>query len=559
MDFAALMTLVFGLVGGLGLFLLGMKNMSEGMQAVAGNSLRRMISAVTNNRFMAIGVGTVVTGLVQSSSITTVMVVGFVNSGLMELVQGIGVIMGANIGTTITGWFLALKIGKYGLPLLGLGAFTYLFSKGDRLRFWAMIFMGVGMVFVGLTFMKEACGAIKELDDFEAWFHRFDASTYLGVLQCAMAGCVLTMLVQSSSATLGITMSLALQGIISYETAAALVLGENIGTTVTAILASLGATTVARRAAYFHAIFNLAGVLWITAIFGWYVQLVPWLIGVETIQVGGITTVAPENTSPAIAAVHTIFNVINTLLFIPLMPLCVQLLNRAVPSKEFKEKPRLTDLDIRILETPLMAIEQSRVEIGKMGEGCAKMLGWLDELLQEDEPDKKLGDRLKHREQVLDVMQDEISEYVTNLLAGNVPHSVADEARLQIRMADEYESVSDYIANLDNFDRKLRRDGHRFTEEQRKDLGKLNGHVTVYVTAVNEALAQDNRNVLIKTEAVSKRIKNEVKQLRRKHLDDLSSGLIAPLVSVAFLASLNAYSRVRDHTHNIAEAVSGEK
>ncbi len=559
MDFAALMTLVFGLVGGLGLFLLGMKNMSEGMQAVAGNSLRRMISAVTNNRFMAIGVGTVVTGLVQSSSITTVMVVGFVNSGLMELVQGIGVIMGANIGTTITGWFLALKIGKYGLPLLGLGAFTYLFSKGDRLRFWAMIFMGVGMVFVGLTFMKEACGAIKELDDFEAWFHRFDASTYLGVLQCAMAGCVLTMLVQSSSATLGITMSLALQGIISYETAAALVLGENIGTTVTAILASLGATTVARRAAYFHAIFNLAGVLWITAIFGWYVQLVPWLIGVETIQVGGITTVAPENTSPAIAAVHTIFNVINTLLFIPLMPLCVQLLNRAVPSKEFKEKPRLTDLDIRILETPLMAIEQSRVEIGKMGEGCAKMLGWLDELLQEDEPDKKLGDRLKHREQVLDVMQDEISEYVTNLLAGNVPHSVADEARLQIRMADEYESVSDYIANLDNFDRKLRRDGHRFTEEQRKDLGKLNGHVTEYVTAVNEALAQDNRNVLIKTEAVSKRIKNEVKQLRRKHLDDLSSGLIAPLVSVAFLASLNAYSRVRDHTHNIAEAVSGEK
>ncbi len=553
------MTLVFGLVGGLGLFLLGMKNMSEGMQAVAGNSLRRMISAVTNNRFMAIGVGTVVTGLVQSSSITTVMVVGFVNSGLMELVQGIGVIMGANIGTTITGWFLALKIGKYGLPLLGLGAFTYLFSKGDRLRFWAMIFMGVGMVFVGLTFMKEACGAIKELDDFEAWFHRFDASTYLGVLQCAMAGCVLTMLVQSSSATLGITMSLALQGIISYETAAALVLGENIGTTVTAILASLGATTVARRAAYFHAIFNLAGVLWITAIFGWYVQLVPWLIGVETIQVGGITTVAPENTSPAIAAVHTIFNVINTLLFIPLMPLCVQLLNRAVPSKEFKEKPRLTDLDIRILETPLMAIEQSRVEIGKMGEGCAKMLGWLDELLQEDEPDKKLGDRLKHREQVLDVMQDEISEYVTNLLAGNVPHSVADEARLQIRMADEYESVSDYIANLDNFDRKLRRDGHRFTEEQRKDLGKLNGHVTEYVTAVNEALAQDNRNVLIKTEAVSKRIKNEVKQLRRKHLDDLSSGLIAPLVSVAFLASLNAYSRVRDHTHNIAEAVSGEK
>jgi len=552
------MTLVFGLVGGLGLFLLGMKNMSEGMQAIAGNSLRRMISAVTDNRFLAIGVGTVVTGLVQSSSITTVMVVGFVNSGLMELAQGIGVIMGANIGTTITGWFLALKIGKYGLPLMGAGAFAYLFSKGDRVRFWAMIFMGIGMVFVGLTFMKEACGAIKELEDFEAWFHRFNAGSYIGVLQCALAGCVLTMLVQSSSATLGITISLAAQGIISYETAAALVLGENIGTTVTAILASLGATTVAKRAAYFHAVFNLLGVLWITAIFSWYVNFVPWLIDIEA-PAGGLTRVAPEHTTPAIAAVHTIFNVANTIFFIPLMPMCVRLLNRFIPSKEFKEKPRLTDLDIRILETPLMAIEQSQKEIQKMGEGCTKMLGWLDQLLQQDEPDKQLGDRLKYREHVLDLMQDEISEYVTNLLAGNVPHSVADEARLQIRMADEYESVSDYIANLDNFDRKLRRDGHRFTEEQRADLSQLNHHVAEYVASVNEALAKSNRNVLVKTEASSKRIKNEVKQLRRKHLDDLSGGLIPPLVSVAFLASLNAYSRVRDHTDNIAEAVSGEK
>ncbi|MEO8270702.1 MAG: Na/Pi symporter, partial [Aureliella sp.] len=252
--------MIFELVGGLGIFLLGMKNMSEGMQAVAGDSLRRLVGAVTNNRIFATTVGVLVTCIVQSSSVTTVMVIGFVNSGVMELTQAVGVIMGANIGTTITGWILVLNIGKYGLPLLGFSAFVYLFSRGDRWRTWAMFVMGTGMVFFGLEVMKEACAIIKELPEFVSWFAKFNADTYWGVLKCAAVGCVMTMVVQSSSATLGITISLATQGVISYPTAAALVLGENIGTTITAFLASLGTTTNARRAAYFHVIFNLCGV-----------------------------------------------------------------------------------------------------------------------------------------------------------------------------------------------------------------------------------------------------------------------------------------------------------
>ena len=279
MDF--LVELLFQLIGGLGIFLLGMKNMSDGMQAVAGSSLRRMIGAVTGNRFAATIVGVFVTCVVQSSSITTVMVVGFVNSGVMALTQGIGVIMGANIGTTITGWILVLKIGKYGLPILGASAFCYLFAKNERWRYGAMAIMGVGMVFFGLELMKDACSIIKQMPDFEAWFHTFSADNYVGVMKCAMIGCVMTTLVQSSSATLGITISLASQGVITYETAAALVLGENIGTTITALLASLGTSANARRAAYFHVIFNLLGVLWITAIFGWYVQVVPQIVGAD--------------------------------------------------------------------------------------------------------------------------------------------------------------------------------------------------------------------------------------------------------------------------------------
>ena len=560
MDVSAFVKLGCELVGGLGLFLLGMKHMSEGMQAVAGSSLRRLIGAVTNHRLFATLIGVIVTCVVQSSSITTVIVVGFVNSGVMELAQAIGVIMGANIGTTITGWILVLKIGKYGLPILGAASFVYLFSKGDRWRYWAMAMMGVGMIFFGLELMKDACGIIKETPQFENWFQRFRADSYLGVLQCALAGCVLTTLVQSSSATLGITISLAFQGVISYETAAALVLGENIGTTITALLASLGATTNARRAAYFHVIFNLAGVFWITLIFQWYIELIQSItnldVAVSVVQEGKQTF---PKTTLAIALTHSVFNVVNTLLFLPFLPLFVRLLNQVVPSKDFKEKPRLTDLDIHMLETPLLAIGQSRSEIVKMGTECMNMLNWLAQLRDQDDPDKSLGDRLKRREQVLDSMQDEVAEFVTHLLAGNVPHAAADEARLQLRMADEYESVSDYIANLDTFDHKLRRDGHRFNIQQRDALRELHTHLAEYLGEINEALLQNNRNVLTNTEAMSKRVRKEIKRLRRKHLDDLSDGTIAPPIGVAYLATLNAYGRVRDHSQNIAEAISGEK
>ena len=552
--------MIFELVGGLGIFLLGMKHMSEGMQAVAGSRLRRMISAVTHNRLLATTVGVVVTCIVQSSSITTVMVVGFVNSGMMGLSQAIGVIMGANIGTTITGWILVLKIGKYGLPLLGICAFIYLFSKGDRWRYRAMALMGVGMVFFGLEIMKDACAIIKELPAFEIWFQRFQADSYLGVLKCAFLGCILTTMVQSSSATLGITISLAFQGIISYETAAALVLGENVGTTITAFLASLEATTNARRAAYFHVIFNMVGVFWITLLFHWYIQLVQAILEANVAQmvlVDGVETF--PNTTAAIAATHSIFNVANTLIFLPFLPKFVTLLERYVPAKEFKEKPRLTDLDVRILETPALAINQSQREIERMAEGCSKMLDWLLELMEQDEPDKALADRLKHRERVLDTIQDEISEFITNMLSGNVPHSVAEEGRRQLQLADEYESVSDYIANLDKFDRKLRRDGFRFTESQRKGLAELNRSVAEFITQINQGFEQKNPKTLIKCEEHSQRIRNDIKQLRKQHLEDLSTGDFPPLVSVAFLAALNAYSRVRDHSRTIAEIVSGEK
>ncbi len=260
--------MAFHVIGGLGIFLLGMKYMQQGLQVVAGDSIRRMISVVTSNRFVAVGIGLFITTLIQSSSVTSVMVIGLVNSELMTLTGAVGVIIGANIGTTITGWILTLKIGQYGLPLLGLAAFGWLFIKREKLRYSALAILGIGMVFFGLELMKDGFKPVRDLPEFVAMFHMFEATNYVGVMKSALVGCVVTLIIQSSSATLGMTIALANTGVVDFQTAAALVLGTNVGTTITAYLASLGADDVnAKRTAYFHIFFNVSGVAVVTALF----------------------------------------------------------------------------------------------------------------------------------------------------------------------------------------------------------------------------------------------------------------------------------------------------
>jgi len=546
--------LIFTVIGGLGIFLLGMKNMSEGLQAIAGNGLRRMISLVTNNRLMAVGVGTVVTMLVQSSSITTVMVVGFVNSGFMTLSQAVGVIMGANIGTTVTGWVLALKIGIYGLPILGVAAFVYLFSRRDRVRFFAMAIMGLGMVFLGLELMKSGFSMVKDLPQFDAWFKTFTADTYFGILKCAAVGCVLTFIVQSSSATLGITIGLAQIGVIQFETAAALVMGENIGTTITAWLASFGATTNARRAAYFHVIFNVVGVLWITALFPWYIRELEWVVAF----VCGIFGWEP-NVTAMIAGAHSGFNIANTLMFIPLAPALSRMLVRIVPDRAPKETPHLTNLDVRMLETPVIAIEQSRVEILRMAEGCDKMMGWVKQIVSDESPDDKIVQQVFHREEVLDTVQDEVVAFMSNLLAANLPHDVIDEGRRQLRMADEYESISDYIVTVLKSHLKLENSGLRIPDSDRAELLRLHDSVADYIRLITQGYDQRRPEVITKANSQGEAITHRVKEMRDRFVAKMSDEPVDPMVNVAFSAQLNAYRRVRDHALNVAEALAGIK
>jgi len=552
--------MILNVLGGLGLFLLGMKNMSEGMQTVAGTRLRRLIGAATTNRILATGVGVLTTCLVQSSSVTTVITVGFVNAGLMTLRQAIGVIMGANIGTTITGWILVLRVGKYGLPMLGIAAFFYLFSKREKWRYLAMTVMGLGMIFFGLELMKNGFAPIKSMPQFEGWFSAFQADSYFGVLKCALVGCVLTLIVQSSSATLAITMGLASTGVIGFQTAAALVLGENIGTTITAYLASLGATTNAKRAAYAHILFNVAGVLWITAIFQPYTIFVKQFLQVDP---GVLVMANGSETYPhiikGIAMVHSGFNIVNTLMFLGLVPLIASSLNRFVPDKPHKEAPHLTHLDIHLFESPVIGVEQCRVELMRMGEHVNKMLVHLKSVLGAGETDRKLSGKILHREEVLDIMQKEIAVYITYLLASNVPHSTADEARLQLRIADEYESVGDYVANVLKHHVRLEDAGFQLPEDERNSILDLHDRLASYAELINTGYSERFTDVISKADSHGMAIRDHIRALQDQHLAKLSETRVEPMVSTVYTDMLNAYRRIEDHLFNIAQALAGQK
>ncbi|VAX16211.1 Sodium-dependent phosphate transporter [hydrothermal vent metagenome] len=560
MELSILLKIIFQAIGGLGIFLLGMRYLSDGIQSVASAQLRRLVGAVTNNRFVALGVGVVFTCLVQSSSITTVMVVGLVNSTVMTLGQAIGVIMGANIGTTITGWILVIKIGKYGLPMLGAGALVYLFSRNERAKFIAMIIMGVGMVFFGLELMKNGFKPIRSMPEFVEWFSFFEATSYFGVLKAAMVGCLLTFIVQSSSATLAITMGLATTGVINFETGAALVLGENIGTTITAFIASFGSSTNAKRAAYAHIIFNVLGVIWITSIFFFYLTWVKSFLGVDP---GMMTMENGNETFPyiilGIATVHTGFNVANTILFIPFVRVMEKFLIRFIPDMAVVEKARLTKLDDVLIETPMVAIETTRAEIQRMGEIVDKMMGQLKEAIGGESVNKEFVNKVFHREEALDKIQNEISIFLTGLLVAGLPHEVTDEGRQQIHMADEYESISDYIVRILKLHLRLREANLTLPSDDLENIFKLHDDVTAYTKMVTNGCANRTTEILFKANPQSDAINHEVRRIRKHHLAKLSGERKDPLITMIYSDMLNGYRRIKDHALNIAEALSGEK
>ncbi|MEX2543546.1 MAG: Na/Pi cotransporter family protein [Phycisphaeraceae bacterium] len=571
---ATILGMAMPAIGGLGLFMLGMKYMSEGIQAVAGNSLRRMISLVTDNRLLATGTGVTVTVLVQSSSISTVIMVGLVNAGLMQLHQAVGFIMGANIGTTVTGWILVLQIGKYGLPILGVAALVYLFVRRDGIRFFAMAVMGLGMIFFGLDLMKSGVEPLRDMEQARQailWFsvdeYTVSLATYLAVLKGILVGCVLTFLVQSSSAALGILIAAAATGVIPFPIAAAFILGENIGTTATVLIASLGANTSAKRAAYAHVLFNVIGVTWILLVFPFYIQLVSIVIesfhgtNPMTMQLddfGNPLAFAAVMTA-AIAITHTGFNVANTLLFLPFVRVFARMLERVVPEPGRKETPHLKHLDARLVDAPVLGVEQSRGEVIQMGRGLVKMMDWLRQLGFNGPDDARLVTKTFHREEVLDNIEAEIVAFLTEVLDGNVSHAVAEEGREQLRLAHEYESASDAAVSVLKGFLKLQEAKLELSADQVRDLLALHDEVATFSKQVVEAYERREALNVAEAHATSEAITRHVKTLRDRHLQLMMDSQIDARLSTWYVSLLTDYRRIKEHALNAHEAVIGAK
>jgi len=532
-------------VGGLGIFLLGMKYMSEGMQAVAGDKLRTLIKRVTDNRFMATGIGASITALIQSSSVTTVMVVGMANAGIISLRQSIGVILGADIGTTITAWIISLQIAEFGLPLLGISILVYLFARKSQISNIAMMAMGLGMVFFGLEIMKSGFYVLRTDQEFLSLLARFSPTSYFDLIKVVFIGAFVTAIIQSSSATVAITITLAQTGFIDFNTAVALVLGENIGTTITAFLASLGSITVAKRTAYAHILIKIMGVMIMIPLFYYYLEMLKMIIP-ETVSMGN-----------RIAFAHTGFNIIIVSIFIWLIDPLAKLLEILVKDKDKKERPLLAYLDIPILDASALNVEQSFSGVLRVVEGVEEMHVWLGEALQTYRGE--LEKLLVHKEKEIDAMQKEIVEYINELMTHHLTKDSLTMVRQQTRMVDEFESISDYLVVIIKLRQRMDQDGEEFSEEDKNFILDLHTVVSEYVINIGKSVRDKDAYVLDKVMIDGKIINRKIKQFRSIHLNKLGTKHYSPVTSLIFTDILSAYRHIKDHAFNIAEVIAGEK
>ena len=532
----------FKVVGGLGLFLYGMENMSSGMQKIAGEKLKKTLAALTTNRIMAILMGIFVTGMAQSSSVSTVMTIGFINASLLTLQQGLGVILGANIGTTITGWLLALNIGKYGLPIVGFAAITFMFLKGEKSRTRALTIMGFGFIFLGLELMSTGLSPLRTLPEFIELFHSFKAHTFLGVIKVALVGALLTGVVQSSAATLGITITLAVQGLIDYPTAVALVLGENVGTTVTALFASIGANSNAKRAAYAHTLINIVGVIWATILFKPYLKLL------ENFSDPAV------NMSTAIATAHTIFNIVNVILFIPFIGYLAKFLCKIVKDDD-NGIVKVTRLSSLMVTLPSVIISQTKTEVLAMASNIKEVFFKLEELYYDDSKLETYCEEINEIEYKLDLYEKEVSDANFSILNKGLQASYVEQTRGNLITCDEYETISDYLARVSNGLKRLKTDDIQLTSIKKETLQKLNSMVFDFFDDINKAYDTNNKELFIVSINKYTAIKNLYKEARNEHFanEATNNDIMPSKLSTGYMDILNYYRRATDHIYNIIE------
>lgn len=553
---------LLSLIGSLALFLYGMKIMSEGLEKFAGNRLRSILAAMTKNRFMGVMMGILVTALIQSSSATTVMVVSFVNAGLMTLTQSIGVIMGANVGTTVTAWIISaigfkVNIALFALPLIGLGLPLIFSRKGNRKNIGEFIF-GFSFLFMGLNYLQTSATNLN-IDVMVAnLLSHMTSDSFITIIIFVLVGALVTTIVQASAATMAITLMLFDMHIpgFGFELAAALAMGQNIGTTITAFMASLTANTQAKRAALAHMFFNVFGVIVVLIIFYPFCQFVSWFV--EDILHNS------DNPLFRLSAFHTFFNIGNTLLLIGFVKQIKELVCKLLPLKEENEEYRLRYISGGLLSTAELSILQARKEIVVFAQRCRKMLDLINGLLNTEKGQEfnSIFTRIEKYEQITDSMDLEIAKYLNQVSEGRL----SDDSKMQIlqmlRTVSELESIGDSFFNMGRtLNRKREYTTEDFTDKQYEHINNM---LTLVKKALDEMVKVVSREEGIQIDYhISYNIENEINnyrnQLKNKNIVDINNNVYSYQIGTFYIDFISECEKLGDYILNVIQSSSGEK
>ena len=561
------LTIVLTVLGGLGVFLLGMKHLSEGLQAAAGQSLRRIMAMATSNRFAGIGTGVVSTMLVQSSSIVTVMLVGFVSAAIMTLPQAINVLIGANIGTTATVWIIAYAPNPQLLGLVGLalGGIMYFFFRREKVHHIGLTLMGLGLVFLGLYFMSKGVQPIRENPEIANIFTVMNAGSLEGVLLVAFLSMLLTAVIQSSAATIAIAMALATNGLISYEVAIAVLFGANIGTTATGWIAAIGSTADAKRTALSHTLSNLLGSLvfiWFFPLFVKFGQtLFPDYGTPVKVTVSGKEVLQYVHMMAPIAVTDTLFAVCRGVLLLPFVNRFAKLIEWLVKQPE-NEKPHLSALRLGAKVSPVLACDQALVEIDFMKKSDLELLDCARKVIAgETEDDDGPEKHIVHREDILDNVQREVTEFLGSIMSKRLAIDVSERARRLLRLTDELESVSDECAKIYKVVKRLRDEQQTMSEKSVALILSIHGKCAEYAATVTPLIRSPRIPFdLAALQKTSSDIHEYIRAARRVQLGRI--GPEDPGSSIRVLGELdiiNAYERIRAYYLNCAETLAGGK
>ena len=531
---------VLALLGGLALFLYGMQMMSTGLEAAAGNRMKSILEKLTSNRIKGVLVGAAITAVIQSSSATTVMVVGFVNSGLMTLKQAVWVIMGANIGTTITGQLIALDIGAIA-PLFAIaGVGAIMFIKSEKVHHISSIFAGLGILFMGMDMMGAAMSPLKESEAFISLMTKFD-NPLLGIL----VGALFTAVIQSSSASVGILQALASTGMIPLSSAVFVLFGQNIGTCITAVLASIGMKVNAKRTTVIHLLFNIIGTVLFTVI----CLVTPYVTWIEAMT--------PGDPVAQIANAHTVFNIVTTLLLLPFGTHMANIAVRILPDSKKADDEDLRLKYIRPFESSYaighsaVAVSQVRDEVNRMIDMVAKNISdSFDSLVQYDE---KLRKKVSEREEYIDFLNKGISEYIVSLMASEMNMSDSRKINGYYAIISNLERIGDHAVNLAEYGDDMRKWEIDFSDTVKEELNEMKAQCIAALDNLKEVTSENVERILSQAVIIEQKTDDMRDKYFKKQMQRLKKGKCKPQSGIVFSEILTDFERMGDHALNIAQ------